>query len=272
MILAITLLIGVMLPKQYVKAYNYTNDFSVLDAGTYYSQIKYIYSQNVYNQYITIEDDIVYYSPGLTFNFDTFYELTPGNHYNDIKNDFLGSEYQGGNYVIFNFIPTTIFYFNIGGEKYRMLNIFYEYEIDNDSDTNLINHFQFNRTVIYFTRTGWDYYFGDLGLPDSLFADLGYDDGYADGRADYGEYFPAGSPDGFYGWYGFQDGYDYGLDVGYTNGVKVNNQEAYDKGYDDGLHDNFIDGLDKWIVPAIILVLIGGGFISFAKYRGRKNE
>ena len=108
---------------------------------------------------------------------------------------------------------------------------------------------------------GYDYGY-DLGYDDGqeLGQDVGYDLGYDEVRADYGEFFPPGSPDGFEGWYGFQDGYDYGRDIGYTNGLR------------DGEVDEVIAKMDQWIVPAIILVLIGGGFIAFAKYRGSKNE
>ena len=59
----------------------------------------------------------------------------------------------------------------------------------------------------------------------------------------------------------------------YQQGFAVDSATAYNEGYNDGYVDgsttSFMSGIDTWIVPAIIIVLIGGGFIAFAKMRNK---
>lgn len=80
--------------------------------------------------------------------------------------------------------------------------------------------------------------------------DDGYDRGYNDGRNT-----------------GYTDGYNTGYYAGYTDGTKTSQTEAYQQGYNDGARNSFISKLDKWIVPAIIIVVIAGIFVGYRRER-----
>lgn len=71
---------------------------------------------------------------------------------------------------------------------------------------------------------------------------LGYEDGYAEGDN-----------------YGCQRCRQFGRDEGYRDG--------YTKGYTEGSQESFLANLDKWIVPAIIIVFIVGIFVAYRKGR-----
>lgn len=71
--------------------------------------------------------------------------------------------------------------------------------------------------------------------------ELGYQAGYQDGKNE-----------------GFEEAYD----EGYLAGLQLNNGDAYDKGFVDGGNKSFMASIKNWIVPAIFLVLVGGGFIT----------
>ena len=67
-------------------------------------------------------------------------------------------------------------------------------------------------------------------------------------------------------------------DRGYTDGVLATESEAYEQGFRDGqkskLAENneaFYNGIEKWLVPAIITVIALGGFVSIAA-RKRREE
>ena len=65
----------------------------------------------------------------------------------------------------------------------------------------------------------------------------------------------------------FDRGYDNGYDKGYDKGY----DEGYDVGFDDGFAGDtgkaFLLNLHKWIVPAIIVVIILGGFVTIIQKR-----
>lgn len=52
---------------------------------------------------------------------------------------------------------------------------------------------------------------------------------------------------------------------GYDDGLQVSQGEAYDRGYIDGANESFIATMDKWLVPAIIIVMLIGGFFAIAR-------
>lgn len=67
-------------------------------------------------------------------------------------------------------------------------------------------------------------------------------------------------------------------DRGYTDGVLATESEAYEQGFRDGqesrLAENnaaFYQGIEKWLVPAIITVIALGGFVTIAA-RKRREE
>ena len=102
---------------------------------------------------------------------------------------------------------------------------------------------------------------------------------------------------------GLEEGYDYGYNYGYDVGYDEGYIEAFDLGYQDGYYEGYLDGLyisecgpiyeqgykdgqesrlaennaafyqgiEKWLVPAIITVIALGGFVSIAA-RKRRDE
>lgn len=66
---------------------------------------------------------------------------------------------------------------------------------------------------------------------------------------------------------GFEDSTSFSYDLGFIAGAEATEVIAYEQGYLAGGKNSFMANLDKWLVPAIIIVLIGGGFIAFMKMR-----
>lgn len=54
----------------------------------------------------------------------------------------------------------------------------------------------------------------------------------------------------------------------YQRGLNASQQESFDEGYRVGANESFIGSLDKWIVPAIFIVIVLGGFFAL---RGRRD-
>jgi len=116
----------------------------------------------------------------------------------------------------------------------------------------------------------------------------GWDVGYDFGRED-------GLQDGYdYGYnYGYNEGYEVGYDEGYIEGVDLGYHDGYYEGYLDGLYisecgpiyeqgfadgqesrlaennASFYQGIEKWLVPAIIAVIALGGFVTIAVNKRR---
>lgn len=96
----------------------------------------------------------------------------------------------------------------------------------------------------------------DLGYDDGKIdgIDIGYDDGYNDGESD-----------------GYEDGYNKGYQVAVDNTYDVIYDDIYKIGYKDGqktgMNNKFYSGLEKWIVPAIIVVLFFGLLMLFPKHK-----
>ena len=135
-------------------------------------------------------------------------------------------------------------------------------------------------------RTGYDS--GSLIATDTIYSDAystGMNDMYNNGSDQYG-YTQSASQD-------YQDGYNSGNTLGYNTGFTAgqddifNNgsfqagyilENAYDylSGYQVGSQQNvnagvtnFLDDLHTWIVPAIIIVILLGGFTSIAAIKKR---
>ena len=106
---------------------------------------------------------------------------------------------------------------------------------------------------------GSDYGYG-LGVSESY--DVGKADGkiegYNNGREDFGIFYNGQWRDATY----------YG-DIRFTEGTQVGDQEAFDEGYLRGSEDIFLSNFDKWIVPAIFIVIVVGGFFTL---RGRREN
>ncbi len=86
---------------------------------------------------------------------------------------------------------------------------------------------------------------------------------------------------------GFADGYDVGLDKGYQKGFddaynEIISDDEYTLGYNNGFKDGekskivknneaFYGGIEKWLVPAIIVVLVVGGIMSISALKRREQ-
>ncbi len=86
---------------------------------------------------------------------------------------------------------------------------------------------------------------------------------------------------------GFADGYDVGLNKGYQKGFEdayneIISSDEYTLGYDNGFKDgeksklaqnnqSFYAGIQKWLVPAIIVVLVVGGIMSISALKRREQ-
>ena len=77
---------------------------------------------------------------------------------------------------------------------------------------------------------------------------------------------------------GYDEGYDVGYDEGYDEGILLNQSEAYEEGFKAGQksklienNEKFYNGIEKWLVPAIITVIALGGFVTIAA-RKRREE
>ncbi len=86
---------------------------------------------------------------------------------------------------------------------------------------------------------------------------------------------------------GYVSGYDDGLNKGYQNGFddaynEIISDDEYTLGYNNGFRDGekskivknneaFYSGIEKWLVPAIIVVLVVGGFMSISALKRREQ-
>jgi hypothetical protein len=92
-----------------------------------------------------------------------------------------------------------------------------------------------------------------------------YNEGYNDARLTYGKKIDDT-------WYTAtewgSEQYNEGYNDGLGDGALLNDEEIYNDGYNKGLNegrnDKFYDGIEKWLVPAIIIVIVLGGILSIA--------
>lgn len=77
---------------------------------------------------------------------------------------------------------------------------------------------------------------------------------------------------------GYDEGYDEGKEDGINEGILIGEPEAYERGFKDGQesklaqnNEAFYQGIEKWLVPAIITVIALGGFVTIAA-RKRRDE
>lgn len=149
---------------------------------------------------------------------------------------------------------------------------------------------EWDRTYVYFnvtTQTFWFEYHGRnyagylLEYYSTLFDELGYDR-YYDHGYEVGYYFgySAGFNEGNDEGYntGYYAGYDAGHEDGYIEGILAGESEAYERGFVDGQesklaqnNEAFYQGIEKWLVPAIIAVIALGGFVTIAVNKRREQ-
>lgn len=119
----------------------------------------------------------------------------------------------------------------------------------------------------------------------SLIDETAYES-YRQGREfGYAEGYPKGKSDGYTEGYDIAKdewnlkGYNRGWNNGYNQAVDdIASNGEYQAGYNKGLSDGkeqkvlenqekFYDGIEKWLVPSIIVVLVAGGFLTFRRKR-----
>lgn len=128
--------------------------------------------------------------------------------------------------------------------------------------------------------------------------DLGYMVGYGDGynfgleqsyweghQDGYEQGYLVGYDDGENAGYviGKNEGYEYGYNVGYNDAYEeINPNEKYTQGYNDGFRDGekskiaqnnetFYKSIEKWLVPAIITIIVLGGIVSIIAIKRRES-
>ena len=132
----------------------------------------------------------------------------------------------------------------------------------------------------WYGRNYWNYWIERFNLLTFGYAEAynnGYDEGYTVGfneafNLNYEEAYLEGLDEGY------EEGYYYGRIDGYNEGIQVEASEAYQAGFNAGqksqLAENnaaFYQGIEKWLVPAIITVIALGGFVTIAA-RKRRDE
>ncbi len=151
------------------------------------------------------------------------------------------------------------------------------YYLDTYGDTGTI--YDWDRTYVYFDVVEQVFSFEYHGLNYAgylleqylrLYDEPGYDRVY-----DWG--YEVGYARGYN--YGYFEGYDEGYDFGFNEGVSGGDfSEAYEEGFKAGqkskLAENnevFYNGIEKWLVPAVIAVIVLGGIVSVTAIKRREQ-
>ncbi len=146
--------------------------------------------------------------------------------------------------------------------------------------------------------------FGDIQFHFVGSADFDYSKGFHDGRALESDQIYNAYRDGYENGMRlaeglleseYQRGFHNGMETGYTNGKNDGYQEGFDDayneiissdeytlGYDNGFkagekskiaknNEAFYSGIEKWLVPAIIVVLVIGGIMSISALKRREQ-
>ena len=146
--------------------------------------------------------------------------------------------------------------------------------------------------------------FGDIQFHFVGSADFDYSKGFHDGRALESDQIYNAYRDGYENGMRlaeglleseYQRGFHNGMETGYTNGKNDGYQEGFDDayneiissdeytlGYDNGFkagekskiaknNEAFYSGIEKWLVPAIIVVLVVGGIMSISALKRREQ-
>jgi len=155
-------------------------------------------------------------------------------------------------------------------------------KIDGDLGELYIDYNGLTHILDYYTGTStleiirFQYYIPDYSLDDAY--NSGYRDGYTAGKAvaderAYGQGYIEGWNEGF------DEGYDRGYNKAYE---EINLNEEYMLGYQDGFkagekskiaqnNETFYKSIEKWLVPAIITVIVLGGIVSIIAIKRREQ-
>lgn len=176
-----------------------------------------------------------------------------------------------------------------------------------DNSTIFIVRFQIGKTYVANWYGGPEYIFPFFENDSAFYIkydvyqygyDLGYMVGYGDGynfgleqsyweghQDGYEQGYLVGYDDGENAGYviGKNEGYEYGYNVGYNDAYEeINPNEKYTQGYNDGFkagekskiaqnNEAFYKSIEKWLVPAIITVIIVGGIVSIIAIKRREQ-
>lgn len=233
-----------------------------------------------YPEEYEIEDDVTFFAFLTHFQYQGYYEF---NRWGDLqlfeprlRDVILYWLYQNYNYGydtgFDNAVQGQLGISNFGGELYW----------NSDQQYFQINLFDSDELAYYKQRVAeLESLIDDLNNQLDLEYDRGYDDGYADG-------YDAASGSGY--WDGYLEGYEVGVvdgrnqgyDIGYYEGyheaIDIGRSQGYDIGFSDGeksklveKNEAFYQGIENWLVPAIITVIALGGFVTIAA-RKRREE
>ena len=193
----------------------------------------YVYWHTLGYFYLDFLPASIYYSTSV---FDDFYELTLEDKNNLIGTRFVWSDGFGG------FVKRGKI------ELYIML----------DDLKSLYSTSQYDAGFREGFGAGYD-----AGLEEA--DENAYNEGYNDARLTFGKkiddtWYTANE----WGIEQYNEGYNDGLgDGALLNDEEIYN-EAYNKGLNEGRNDKFYTGIEKWLVPAIIVVIVLGGILSIA--------
>ena len=229
-------------------------NFVDVDGGGIRLYILYLYGDDVSG-----ELDYARMSPVKKYTFNDG-ELRKENYY-DFGRDFFESDLLDG------LICETLQFWGSGTLIADWSRIFVVYNVE-------MQQFELE----WYGRDYWNYWLPRFFLMVTAFEeeyDRGYDDGYTVGFDDayellYEEAYLEGLDEGY------DEGYYYGRIDGYNEGIQVEAGEAFQAGFNAGqkskLTENnaaFYQGIEKWLVPAIITVIALGGFVTIAVNKRR---
>lgn len=192
-------------------------------------------------------------------------------------------EYYGSNMVTWD-VGLTIHYTDDTSEPVGLIHD----NIDSVSNYKVYNPhpYKYVRGIsydhkIYYHNFRYDYsidninnvYLSGNGILTYTMEQSSYEQGYIDGYNDgYNDGYEVGRDVGI--GIGYDDGYDVGYEEGRNAGIDIGYDIGYNEGYEKALEnadiDKFIANFDKWIVPAIIVVMLLGGY--FAVRRQKMEE
>jgi len=250
------------------------------------SEVKFYNLEWVYRGQGSTSDELIY---------DLMVEIEPDNYEPlDIIISYELEELQLNGVVVFNFPRSKstlvdekliIYRQNYSSGQQTFWNVNLDYIAVKKMSNKGILYISFNGTLHeldYFTGSStleiirFQYYIPDYSLDDAY--NRGYTDGYIDGKAVADERaYEQGYIEGFNE--GFEEGYDRGYNKAYE---EINTNDEYMLGYRDGFKagekskiaqnsEAFYNSIEKWLVPAIITVIIVGGIVSIIAIKRREQ-
>lgn len=271
-------------PEVIMKTQYYMHYYEQENANTYEYLVQYVVEDifiNNLNGYFFITEHYIALRKGINRNANTYVieeievlsDATLFTIRITLNKNFVDSEYSGPNYLFQFFRNDSAFYI-----EYDVYSLGYGDGFRDGRDYGRGIGYQEG----YVKGSNEGYYRGyDAGLEDGY--NQGYEDGYEVGELDgYDEGYSKGYNAGLEQSYdvGYNDGYDDGYQEGYDDGINTNYD--YMQGYEDGFKagekskiaqnsEAFYNNIEKWLVPAIITVIIVGGIVSIIAIKRRES-